>query len=269
MQRATISAIHPSAKTSLRNPSRLSAYESRKRLEEASKFCYYTTATASPTTLLFKSTAWPSFQIHVCATRGSSTVALQARSVASHKLKCTCCLRSNLSVHSSFQPAVRKIVNCETGITFACTEHTCFAPCPATCDESHSDYSAVLKFRRSVSKLTGINNHTVTEQHDTTHLRKEHSSSPSEQNWLQSTEFPDPTGPRSLQFQQPKHANMHQHQPPRQGVSYTEHQTREFINCVRAFNLNFSFQYLLQTTSVMFLQFMQHPCESALPVSQS
>jgi hypothetical protein len=38
------------------------------------------------------------------------------------------------------------------------------------------------------------------------------------------------------------------------------------VNCVRAFNPNFSFQYLLQSISPMLLQFMQHPYESALPI---
>jgi hypothetical protein len=39
---------------------------------------------------------------------------------------------------------------------------------------------------------------------------------------------------------------MHQHPPPSQklGNSHTEHQTNEFVNCVRVLNPNFSFQYL-------------------------
>jgi hypothetical protein len=91
-----------------------------------------------------------------------------------------------------------------------------------------------------------------TQQQDTIHSREEHGSNPSVQSLLQST------------------YNMHQHghHPPRQrlGNTHTEHQTREFVNCVRAFNPNFSYQYLLQTISVMLLQFMQHPYQSALPV---
>jgi hypothetical protein len=58
-------------------------------------------------------------------------------------------------------------------------------------------------------------------------------------------------GPSSQQFQQPTQANVHQHDHQRLGNSYTEHQTREFINGVRAFNLNFSFQCLLNSIQIL------------------
>jgi hypothetical protein len=90
------------------------------------------------------------------------------------------------------------------------------------------------------------------------------------QNSLQSTDIPQLREPSSHHSYQQSTANTHQHglQPPTQrlGNSHTEHQTEEFINCVRAFNPNFSFQYLLHSISAMLLQFMQHPYESALPI---
>jgi hypothetical protein len=51
-------------------------------------------------------------------------------------------------------------------------------PSPATGDESHSDSTVAPKSRRSVPKLTRTKEHTATEQHDTTHPQKEHSSNP-------------------------------------------------------------------------------------------
>jgi hypothetical protein len=96
------------------------------------------------------------------------------------------------------------------------------------------------------------------------------SSIPSDQNLLQSAETPDTARLRSVQFQRPTHATLHQHghQLPRQKQEnrYTKQQTRDFIICVRTFNPNFSFQYIVQTISVVLLQFMQHTYESALPV---
>jgi hypothetical protein len=184
-----------------------------------------------------------------------------------HKLNCTCSLSSNLSVHSRFQTATRKPVSCETGIHSPAQNIPASRPRPSTMDESHSDSSVAPKSRRSVPKLARTKEHRATEQHDTTHLREEHGSNPSNQNSLQSAEFPDPTGPRILQVQQLTHANMrqHDHQPPRQrlGNSHTELQIREFINYIGDFYPNFSFQYLLQTISVMLLQ---HRYGSALPV---
>jgi hypothetical protein len=134
-------------------------------------------------------------------------------------------------------------------------------PPPAKGDDLNS---VTPNSRRSVPKLIKTKGHTSTQQQVTTQPREENSSHSSDQNLLQSAEFPDLTGPRSLQFQQPTHANT----PPRQrlGSSSTEHQTMEFINCVRAFNPNFSFLYLLQTVSVILLQLVQYPYESALPV---
>jgi hypothetical protein len=187
-----------------------------------------------------------------------------------HKLNCTCSFRSNISVNNSFQPAARETVNCKTGKSSPAQKTPASPLPPATGDESLSDSSVAPKSRRPVPNLTITKGQRTAQQYDTTHPRKEHSSNPSDHGLLQSAEFPEPTGPRSLQFQQPTHAITHQHghQPSRLrlGNSHTEHQTREFINCVQAFNPNFSFQYLLQTISGMLLQFMQHPYESALPV---
>jgi hypothetical protein len=84
------------------------------------------------------------------------------------------------------------------------------------------------KSRRSDPKLTGTKEHTTTEQHDTIHLREEHSSKPFDRNSLQPTEFPDPTEPRTLQFQHPTHANTRQHAPTWPSASQTE--TRKLIH---------------------------------------
>jgi hypothetical protein len=101
-------------------------------------------------------------------------------------------------------------------------------------------------------------------------LQQKHVSHLSAQNVFQSSVIPDPMGPTSHHSHQPTTANIHQlgHQPPRQRLddSNTEHQTEEIINCVRAFNPNFSFEYLLQSISVILLQFMQYPYEIAIPI---
>jgi hypothetical protein len=90
------------------------------------------------------------------------------------------------------------------------------------------------------------------------------------QNTFNLSQLSHPTVPSPLQFQQPTNINMRQHfqHPPglRLGNPHTEQQTSAFVNSVRDFNPNFSFQYLLQNISVMLLQFMQQPYESALPV---
>ena len=170
----------------------------------------------------------------------------------SHKLSCTCNSHPNPTVNNNVQPAAKEPVTSETGISPPEQNIPASPPPPGAGDEPNSDSSVAPNSRHSAPKLSRTKGQTHTQQQDTTHPREEHSYISSDQNLLQSAD------------------NMHQHghQPPRQrlGNSYTEHQTREFVNCVRAFNPNFSFQCLLQTMSVMLLQFMQHPYESALPV---
>jgi hypothetical protein len=65
---------------------------------------------------------------------------------------------------------------------------------------------------------------------------------------------------------QPTSPNFHQPSRHTLGNSQTEQQTKELINCVRAFNPNMSFQFLLQSISAMLLQIRQHPYESAFPI---
>lgn len=95
------------------------------------------------------------------------------------------------------------------------------------------------------------------------HAEREQSSSFSDQNSLQSTKFPGPTGTSSLQFHQSKHSNMLQQgqQPSRQrlGNLHTERLTREYINYVPVLDPNFPFHYLLLTISAVLLQSIQHP----------
>ncbi|XP_021941787.1 uncharacterized protein LOC110840825 [Zootermopsis nevadensis] len=77
------------------------------------------------------------------------------------------------------------------------------------------------------------------------------------------------TGPQSLPDLRPPAQTNSRIPLPRQqrlGNSYTDRQTRDFVNIVRSFNPSFSFQCLLQSLTAMLFQFAQHPYESALPV---
>jgi hypothetical protein len=181
------------------------------------------------------------------------------------RVNCTCSLSSNLPTNISFRPTARKFDNCEDGISSPAYYIPVSTSPPETADEYHSVSSATNKSRPSVSKRTKSKTQSPSGRHKS-RSSKTRSSGPSAQNSAQTTEFTDLTGPSSQQFQQPTHANMHQHGHQRLGNSYTENQTREFINGIRAFNPNFSFQCLLKSISVMLMQFMQHRYESALPI---
>jgi hypothetical protein len=80
------------------------------------------------------------------------------------------------------------------------------------------------------------------------------------------THTPRPTIPSSSSY--PPQAQLDGTHPPRNrlGNTQTESQTQDFVNCIRTFNPNFSFQQLLQLLSFTLHQFMTHPYPSALPV---
>jgi hypothetical protein len=121
-------------------PSRLSAYESWKRLEQAAEFCHYTIATTSSST--FKSTEWPSVQLHVYTSTEIPQLYYRQDPRLAHKLNCTCSLLSNISVNNSFQPAATEPVNSETGISSPAHNIPTSPPPPATGDEPNSLRSA-------------------------------------------------------------------------------------------------------------------------------
>jgi hypothetical protein len=54
--------------------------------------------------------------------------------------------------------------------------------------------------------------------------------------------------------------------PTRLGNLQTERLTHDLVNCIRIFNLNFSFQLLIQLLSIMLHQISAHPYPSALPI---
>jgi hypothetical protein len=228
-------------------------------MDQTFEFFNYTTATTSPSTFQLK----PTFRPHTCLSH-NQILQFHYRSDPrlAHKVNCTRSLSSNLPTNNSFQPMARKFDNCEAGVSSPAQYIPASTP-PA--DESHSVSSATNKSRPSVPKITKSKAQSPSGQHKS-RSSKTHSSGPSVQNSVQTTEFTDLAGPSSQQFQQPTHANMHQRGNQRSRNSYTEYQTREFINGLRAFNPNFSFQCLLKSISVILLQFMQHPYESALPI---
>jgi hypothetical protein len=159
-----------------------------------------------------------------------------------HKVSCTCSL---VPSSSSISPP-QKPDNGEPSIS----QNSPSPPSHESGAEPHSDCSAFNQPRppKNTTKKLTQNNPLPTTQHFPTH---------SNQNSFQSSQTPPST-------------NFHQRsrQPPSQrlGNSLNEQQTKEFINAVRTFNPNFSFHYLLQSISIMLLQFTQHPYESALPI---
>jgi hypothetical protein len=160
-----------------------------------------------------------------------------------HKVSCAC----SLSANKGFQPAARNPQNIPA------------APRPPeTGGESNSDVSDTSKSPPPVPRVTK----TKQKQHKTLSSGRQ-VPHPSARSPLPSTEIPT-----CLRSEFPSTIHTHGPQPAKQrlGNSHTAHQTEEFINCVRAFNPNFSFQLLLQSFSSMLQELIQHPYESALPI---
>jgi hypothetical protein len=194
-----------------------------------------------------------------------------------HNQSCSCCVRSSMPTQTTIQPTVRKPDVSETCISPPAQDRP-ISPPPAVVEDSDSQThcSVIPKSRptdprlsvdRKSGKRKGNNANTETEQ-CTAHPSEEQRHRLTKQNTFNLSQLSHPTAPSPLQFQQPTNINMRQHfqHPPglRLGNPHTEQQSSAFVNSVRDFNPNLSFQYLLHNISVMLLQFMQHPYETVI-----
>jgi hypothetical protein len=170
--------------------------------------------------------------------------------------------------YNSYIPPARKPAFCAPGI-FSPAQVSPTSSIPESGPETYSPLPSPSQPQPLTPKLT-----TTKSSHNKIPPSSKHSSHHAALNSLQSTETPYPEVPSSHPFHQPPtstlplHPQLHDHRPPsnRLGISHTELRTHEFVNCIRAFNPNFSFHHLLQSLSIMLLQFRLHPNPSALRV---